>query len=294
MPCYRPVLAYRSRIGKGLTFRLEDSTGEEQEIPCGRCVGCRLSRAEDWAVRITHEAQFHQVNSFVTLTYDDEHLPGDLSLNHDHFQDFMKRLRYHFRPQQIRYYMAGEYGEKYQRPHYHAILFGVHFNDRKLWKVNNGNELYTSKYLDAIWKKGFTTVGNVSHQSARYVAQYVMKKVFGKDQEEHYLRCDGQGEAYQLKPEYNQMSLKPAIGRDWFEKFKCGLYPKDYVIVEGRKQPVPGYYDRLMEAENPGLMEKVKAERRRNGWKHRENSTLERLETRKICAESRQRTKKLE
>ena len=50
----------------------------------------------------------HMFNSFVTLTYDDDHLPEYNSLNYKHFQDFMKRLRKSHNG--VRFYMCGEYG----------------------------------------------------------------------------------------------------------------------------------------------------------------------------------------
>ena len=119
MPCYYPLNAMRSSSGIQFTG---DTIGNIK-IPCGRCVGCRLERSRQWSVRIMHESQLHAENSFITLTYDDAHVPSDYSLRYPDFQKFMKRLRKHT-GLPIRYYMCGEYGETFSRPHFHSCIFG--------------------------------------------------------------------------------------------------------------------------------------------------------------------------
>ena len=159
-------------------------------------------------MRCHHEASLYQDNCFITLTYSDEHLPSDKSLHVDHFQKFMKRLRKRF-GEGVRYYHCGEYGEKYMRPHYHACLFNFDFPDKKIWKENNGNRLYISESLSELWPFGFVTIGDVTFESAAYVARYIMKKVNGDLAESHYERVDWDtGEVYHLKPEYTTMSRR--------------------------------------------------------------------------------------
>lgn len=93
MACYAPLSAWK-KPGGGITFKQSEATGLRPiKLPCGQCLGCRLDYSREWAVRCTHEALLHQENSFITLTYDDEHLPWDRGLRKKHWQDFAKRLR---------------------------------------------------------------------------------------------------------------------------------------------------------------------------------------------------------
>ena len=243
MPCYHPLTAYRGRrtsSGKSeILFdksqALKVGSGLSIQLPCGQCIGCRLERSRQWAMRCHHEASLYQDNCFITLTYSDEHLPSDKSLHVEHFQKFMKRLRKRF-GEGVRYYHCGEYGEKYMRPHYHACLFNFDFPDKKIWKENNGNRLYVSESLSELWPFGFVTIGDVTFESAAYVARYIMKKVNGDLAESHYERVDWEtGEVYQLKPEYTTMSRRPGIGSNWFAKFKDDIFPQDYVVINGKK-----------------------------------------------------------
>ena len=109
-----------------------------------------------------HEAQLHEHSCFVTLTYDEAHLPAGLSLDHRHFQLFMKRFREHALPAKIRFYMCGEYGDINGRPHYHALVFGHFPVDRVFFRTSGaGSKCYTSKSLDALWGYGSVFVGDV-------------------------------------------------------------------------------------------------------------------------------------
>lgn len=264
----------------------KDAIGGSLTIPCGGCTGCRLDRSKDWAVRCMHEAQMHEVNCFVTLTYDDDHKPADGSLQVEHFQKFIRRLRKkHGR--KIRYYMCGEYGENEFRPHYHACLFGIDFTDKTLWRERDGVRVYRSKTLERIWPYGFSTVGTVTWQSAAYTARYVMKKVTGQNAEEHYMRADEHGECYQLKPEYTSMSLKPGIGHSWFEAYESDVYPHDEVIVDGKRFKPPRYYDKLLERKNPQLLEELKKEREAFHKLNPMEQAPWRLEAKEKCIDAR-------
>jgi len=193
-----------------------------------------------------HEASLSDFNAFVTFTYSPEHLPKDGSLDYSHFQKFMRRLR-KFYPSKVRFYMCGEYGERDGRPHYHALLFNVHFADQRFFKVSpSGSKLYISDKLDELWGLGHCFVGAVSFQSAAYVARYVMKKVNGDRQELHYTRVDpSTGEMLNvITPEFARMSLKPGIGIPWLVKYHKEVYPRDEVVMEGRAMRVPRAYDR--------------------------------------------------
>ena len=189
----------------------------------------------------------HEENAFVTLTYNDAHLPHGNTLDLRHFQLFMKRLRKK-RGKGVRFFHCGEYGDTYGRPHYHACLFGVNFPDRRLWKVHRENKLYVSDELQELWPMGFSTIGEVNFQTAAYVARYVVKKRTGKGALEHYRSVDPDtGEVIDRKPEYVTMSRRPGIGRPWLTKFQEDVYPSDEVIVNGHRTRPPKYYDKVFE-----------------------------------------------
>lgn len=228
-----------------------------------------------------HEASLHERNAFITLTYDDEHLPIGGTLVKHHYQDFMKRLRWRFRKDTIRFFHCGEYGEQLTRPHYHALLFGFDLPDRVHLTGDGQHELSTSEILAELWRRGFTTVGNVTFDSAAYVARYVTKKITGPDAEEHY---NGK------EPEYVTMSRRPGIAREWFEEYADDTYRDDNIISNGHPAKPPRYYDKLFEAAHGPKYEQVKRARRR-AIKTTEN-TPERLRVRETCATARLTLKK--
>ena len=271
---------YRSRAdGKTIVFNPTYGWIDRPlTIPCGQCVGCRLERSRQWAVRCVHEASLHEDNCFITLTYNNESLPEDGSLNKKHFQDFMKRLRKKYKNKKIRYYHCGEYGDKNFRPHYHAIIFGLQFDDQKLFTVNNGEKLYTSEKLEKLWPFGFSTIGTVTFESAAYVARYVMKKVNGKNAKNHYERVNNDtGEIYNLVSEYNTMSRRPGIAAGWFDKYKDDVYPSDNIHLREKTFRPPKFYDKMYEHLMPNEMEKIKKQRMINMQKHAKDNTAERL-----------------
>lgn len=252
------------------------------EVPCGQCIGCRLEKARQWAVRLVHEAQFHDFRWFLTLTYDDEHLPVNGSLDKRHFQLFMKRLRKANPSARIRYMHCGEYGEQTFRPHYHAIIFGVDFPDRKRYSENSrGDTIWTSATLDSLWSHGECKIGGFSYDSAGYVARYVLKKVTGADSVEFYRRIDpGTGEVIQLQPPYVTMSLKPGIGKEWYDAFASDVFPSDRVVIRGQEATPPKRYCVWQESSDPEGFAKLKLKRRAAMARDKANNTPERLAVR--------------
>jgi len=283
--CFHPLRAWRDD-SQAITFSHAKGVGFGFPLPCGQCIGCRLERSRQWAMRCVHEASLYEENCFITLTYSDEYLPRDGSLKKNHFQGFMKRLRSRFVGRRIRFFHAGEYGSRFRRPHYHACLFNFDFADKKLFKVSNGNRLFTSDVLDSVWNRGFGSVGSLTFESAAYTARYIMKKVTGDGAAEHYLGCDDvTGELTALEPEYTTMSRRPGIGRDWYEKYRGDVFPGDDVILRGRKMRPPRFYDCIYEQENPQDFARIKADRVRAGLKHKDDSTPARLAVRERCQE---------
>lgn len=223
-----------------------------------------------------HEAQFHEHSSFLTLTYNDDHLPNTGGLEYSDFQLFMKRLR-KWQPDKrytiqdgkrrlvnpYRYYMCGEYGDQFKRPHYHAALFGPVFPDLVPFRrTDSGAIIYTSKILTDIWGLGHASLGELTRESAAYIARYVMKKISGPPAAAHYRRVDPDtGEVFEVPPEFTRMSLKPGIGAKWLEKYHADVYPIDRINTNGRLSKVPRYYDKQMEVINPDILTTV-SERR--------------------------------
>lgn len=225
------------------------------KLPCGQCIGCRLERSRQWAIRCSHEASLYDLNCFITLTYSDEHLPANRSLDYEAPVLFMKRLRERF-GSGIRSYGCAEYGEKFGRPHYHLCLFNFDFPDKRLWRNDRGHKLYTSEALSELWRFGFSSVGSVTFESAAYVARYVTKKVTGKLEEGHY------GDR---KPERSIcVSRRPGIGKGWFDKFGKDAYTRDFVILRGRKCRPPKYYDSQFEIAYPSDFCLIKRKRKRS------------------------------
>ncbi|AXL15558.1 replication initiator protein [Microviridae sp.] len=287
MPCFSPLQAWRTSKGEIVFWRRQDAINEFK-LPCGGCEGCLLERSRQWAVRCMHEAQLWEKNCFITLTYEDP--PPWNSLVHSDFQKFMKRLRKRFKGDRelvddrtgksshpIRFYMAGEYGSARGRPHYHACIFNFAFEDLKfLRRTNSGSDLYRSAQLESLWPHGYSSVGDVTFESAAYVARYVMKKQ-NQEIDVHAPVDLETGEVIQRLPEYNRMSLKPGIGANFVDKYKSDVFPNDYVVVNGHKAKPPRYYFKRLEQQDPDLYEQVEYSRAMKGLESCEENTVERL-----------------
>lgn len=286
LACYHPLQAYRRSDGEVVFVERGDIT-QSLLLPCGRCVGCRLERSRQWSVRIMHEAKASDFNAFVTLTYRDEDLPPGGSLRYRDFQLFMKRVR-KWRGA-TRFFVCGEYGDRLGRPHFHAGLFGVCFADRKRFKqTDSGSRLYVSDQLDALWPSGFASVGDLTPESAAYMARYTFKKVTGRIADDHYRRVDqNTGEVYYVEPEFAHMSLKPGIGATWFAQYESDVYPHDRVVMRGKVGPPPRYYDQLLKRANPELLEQVQQQRILNAVDKWPDHTPERLAVREEVTKAR-------
>jgi len=301
MPCYHPLDGYRSKTvnpsGKrSIVFNLQEAYRDlEVKLPCGQCIGCRLDRSRKWAVRCMHEASLYEDNAFITLTYRKENLPKNGSLDVKHFQDFMKRLREpscwpdetrpYIENRKVRFFHCGEYGEIHLRPHYHACLFNLDFPDKTYWQTVNGQDYYRSATLEKLWPAGNSMIGQVTFDSAAYVARYITKKITGERADWYYKEENPDtGEVISLKPEYVTMSRGKGIGYGWFEKYKSDLYPDDFVVVPGKNKAkkcrIPKYYDQLLEREAPLEFAKIQAKRKVGAHAHEENNTPRRLEVR--------------
>lgn len=319
MACYKPLTAWQREDGE-VVFVERGRIQRQLTLACGQCIGCRLERSRQWAIRCIHEAKFHKHNCFVTLTYNTQNLPENGQLRKSDAVKFLKRLRQaawraatknplptselvgregiltsrstanrrsaNDAPQEavarrplIRYYLAGEYGEQFGRPHFHICLFGIDFSDKHyLSKTGAGSKLYRSPTLEKLWTLGHSSIGELTFESAAYTARYIMKKINGNKQKEHYTKINPDtGEIYELTPEYNVMSRRPGIGLDWFQKFKNDAYPEGRVVIRGKKTNTPRYYDKQYAKLEPIKYEEMQFARHTEGVLHALDQTDERL-----------------
>lgn len=240
MPCYGPLQAFRPKDdapNKRLVFKKTDShSGIPILVPCGRCHGCKLEHSRQWAVRCMHEKRMHTNSAFLTLTYDDAHLPSGGTLVKRDLQLFMKSLR-HVTGPGLRFFGCGEYGEKNGRPHYHVLLLSHTIPNLRPAKSslsrNSDFPLYESSTLSNLWQAGTSLVGDVTFESAAYVARYCLKKISGEKAADHY-----KGRT----PEFLVMSRRPGIGASYLAKYNSEILTNDNVIVNGMPSAIPRYY----------------------------------------------------
>lgn len=292
MVCTSPITGWRSPTGQVVFSKRYGWSDKPVSVGCNQCLQCRLQRSVVWAIRMMHEARMHDENCFLTLTYDDEHLPEDGSLVKAHHQKFMRDLRYRYPG--IRYYHVGEYGDQNFRPHYHTIVFGFNPSDRKYWgRASKDVKSYTSEELSRLWFYGKCFVTDVTFDAMAYVARYCMKKLTGRRAEEYGGR----------EPEYATMSRRPGIGRRFVDEWGRDVFGPDACIDRGRRRSVPRFYDQVRDvsadleerltmgewmldktgfpvwmptlAQSP--LERTKGKRVRAAAKHKDNQTPERL-----------------
>lgn len=285
MSCYHPLLMLpryvdggrfgfqraKTKNGKDAYVIVKDSELEYETLknwpgaflaPCGHCLGCQLDYSRTWADRLLMELQYHDSAYFVTLTYDDDHVPRvvadykddgtpieHLSLVKRDAQLWMKRLRKQFSNDKIRFFLAGEYGSKTFRPHYHAIVFGLHLGDLQLLKKSAlGDDYYVSPRLSRTWPNGFSMVAAVTWQSCAYVTRYVTKKV-GTGKRFDYEHAG-------IEPPFSLMSNRPGLGLQYYldhpEMMETG---ETYISTEDGSRTVkaPRYFYKHLERDNPEL-----------------------------------------
>lgn len=286
MSCYHPLRAIKTnfpepiidengKVHKSRIFFLKgeynpeklpvlDSNSEYISIPCGKCIGCRLDYSRTWADRCMLESQYHKNNWFLTLTYDNDHLPEQRpgspvhSLQKRDMQLFMKRLRKRFPNDKIRFFGCGEYGSKSCRPHYHLLLFGVPFEDLVLFKrdLTNNYLYFISDCVSSLWPFGHHLITELTWETCAYTARYIVKKQKGKNAQVY--------EDYNFEPEFVLMSRKPGIAKQWFEDHPDIVHQSHYIKTSKGSKIVKSnkYFDNLFDIEYPDQLDYYKEKRK--------------------------------
>lgn len=249
MSCLFPVTGWygkRNENGKRpVVFRRSDAHQErpydeiQTQVPCGKCTGCAADKALMWSIRSYQEASLYPQNSFLTLTYDDNHCPDNLVKSH--VQRFVRSLR--DTGKTVRYFACGEYGDTTKRPHYHMCIFGTDFRCGS--EVDINDQLYMVPEITEQWGKGHVSIAEFNMSTACYVAGYVAKKI-----------------GSEFADEFQLQSRKPAIGIPWLRKHYREILNTNSVVIEGRESPVPPQYIKWAEDHLDGALDPVKKARK--------------------------------
>lgn len=239
-------------------------------LPCGKCLGCREIQQQQLAIRLAHQARYYDDNHFLTLTYDDDKRPDGLQKND--LQKFWKRLRQSIArgnlpitQKGLKYLACGEYGDRTQRPHYHAAILGLKIDDLKKWDSENS----TSPTIDRLWGNGIVTVSELTEPRMQYVAGYVLKKAGYRKQ----TYCDEDG--VELQAPFRDMSK--GLGKEWIEAYATDLR-HGYLQHNGAKHSIPRYYKDKISKNQPTLNQYIEDQKSKN-WKELTSTDRECLKT---------------
>ncbi len=316
MTCYEPKYAVYNKMQakktgkKQIIFLPHPKTERDKEIrkklypelnykhiyiPCGKCIGCKSDNAKMWSIRAYKELTLHELNCFITLTYDDnsplcrEDPLCIWNLRYKHFQLFMKRLRKKFKGLKFSFLMSGEYGSENGRAHFHCILFGLDFPDKKLQYISKGFNHYSSYILQKLWSTtddnknfypiGFVDLTEVDYDCCSYVSQYVLKKAVDyedvstisfSDDTKIPVKTFLQVNEEERVPPFIRMSTKPAIGLEWFKQNQKVVLNEQIYYKKNEdtvlKAKVPRYYEKKFEEFHPEIYEEFtkKRDKKRN------------------------------
>lgn len=257
-------------------------------VPCKKCWACRLNYSAEWATRIMNEVQYHENNYFITLTYDEQHVPklkeitykdkdgkehtirnkGQFknTLNPDDIKRFINSIRKHFERlghKGVKYYLCGEYGQNgTTRPHYHIIFMNLPLNPEKFYDFHQDENLkmhWKTKEVEEIWGKGIIDVAMVEWADAAYVARYGTKLYINNGSVEEYAKSG-------MVREFVRCSRRPAIGLHFCEDNEFDLLYTDKITMKNFREdtvtvPLPSYYVRKLEEKYPEYIEMLKQDR---------------------------------
>lgn len=277
------VLSRELYVGYQETHPMSFNEADWIRIPCGQCIGCRVDKSKNWALRCMHESLYSKDNWFITLTYADQPTStlvsvdsGELmtvpELRKADLTKFIKDLRrflsYHYNHDGVRFFACGEYGESGGRPHFHIIAFNCPLRDLEYFFEKGGNRFYRSETVERCWDaKGWCTISEMNFETCAYVARYVTKKITGvqkRDFDESFQIIDGD-KFRPFQREYCQMSRRPGIGYQYAIDHLSSIYETDEVFAPKGGNPIklkpPLYYDRLYDSLG-GDIELIKESRR--------------------------------
>lgn len=250
MGCLYPLQSYRAKkpndSGKYpmvFTMREAAQTDEPIDLPCGKCHGCRADKTRDWGIRCYHESLQNRYNSFITLTYDDDHLPPGGKLAPDHLRSYIKALRKLLGDEPLRYFACGEYGSNTLRPHYHMITFGQDWRSHKDKQLTEAGA-FSSGIIGDLWEHGSNMVAQLDPGGCFYVAGYETKKLNDPDT-------------------FTTMSRN--IGKSWAIQNQEELRRLKAAYVNGNRYPIPKkYLDWLPEHVSQEIKDTRKSEAQRS------------------------------
>lgn len=273
--CLHPVKLFYNKKTKKYQINYMPGDCDKYNVvyaPCGKCEACQENRINEFQLRVSHELESYNYEAcFITLTVNDENMESifpNRELTHRPFQLFMKRLRKELDKQgkKITYLMCGEYGSKYNRPHYHAVIFGWNpdLSDLRLVERKQHYTISSSKLIEKCWPYGFNTVGTANIHSGSYLAKYVIKQT--KDWNDYLYDIDvDTGEVCNYKRPYlvyPRSKQNGGLGYRWYRKNAEEIFEQGY--IQGSrieiKQTIPRYYKRKFEEEFPELYKKWKEE----------------------------------
>ena len=302
MPCYHPLIRYEDKtkyitaadghkyhpaqinrpFDRKETLEYTTQFHGAGLIPCGKCIGCRLEYAKEWANRGYLESKLYDDNFcwFVTLTYDDNNLVTEWkdekegisnsavsgTLVPRHFTRFMHDLRQimerRYNRTGIRFMGCGEYGDEKERPHYHVILFNCYLPSDTFYepRLINKEFYFRNTIIEEAWKKGISNISECTWNTINYTARYITKKVNGKESWKHYAEKG-------IYPEFMRVSRMPGIAKPYYDLHKEDIYKTDSIWIKNKAGIVqckpPKYFDYLYEKECPEHWKRIQADRKR-------------------------------
>lgn len=240
------------------------------KVPCGRCHNCRKAKSREWALRLLHESTLWDHSIFLTLTYNDDHLPYDMSLRKTTLQKYLKRLRKRIGDRKIKYYACGEYGPDGGRPHYHMVIFGLALWEHQLGSPRGkGYEILGGPGFTAWHPRGFVAGGSINYGSLRYITDYVSKKsdIPTRLRQQRLDDLQINIRSTYLEPVADVVHLKQGyqvqrpfqlcsqgIGKEYLHKHKERLLrDMGCAVTTGKIAPLPRYYVKKLLEQHPEL-----------------------------------------
>lgn len=192
---------------------------------CGVCYECKKERARNWTYKLWLESKNYEIdnNCFLTLTYKDTELDKEKSLRKKHLQDFIKRLRKNLNLSNIKYFGAGEYGEKKGRAHYHLIILGYRPDDLYIMRNTRSKKnkiLYGSETIKKLWGKGRITVQPFAKNEVGYLTLYIQENRISNQNINNKIISNHKKNIKSLQLEYGILNSYQKDNKTFYQKIK--------------------------------------------------------------------------